>query len=63
LKALAPNFISEIFFLCVGMGHCGYLKTIDSYTIASRHIEDSERHIDFVERERSWVGVSDLFEF
>jgi len=41
------------------MGHYGYFKTIDSYTDASRHVEDSERHIDLIEQERSWVGVSD----
>jgi len=59
LKASAPNFISEIFFLCIGMGHCGYFKTINSYTDASRHVEESGRHIDLVEQERTWVGVSD----
>jgi ubiquitin conjugation factor E4 B len=56
--APVPNFISNIFYLCVGMSHYGYLKTVDSYNQLSRHADDTQRHLDSIEQERSWVGVN-----
>ncbi|KAJ3574715.1 hypothetical protein NP233_g1573 [Leucocoprinus birnbaumii] len=56
-KALTPNFISNIFFLCIAMGHYGYLKTINSYNELGRHIDDAQRNLDWIQSEGSWVGT------
>lgn len=56
-RASAPNFISHIFFLCIAMGHYGYLKTIGSYNELARHVDDTQRHLDWIEQEGSWVGT------
>ncbi|KXN88270.1 Ubiquitin conjugation factor E4 [Leucoagaricus sp. SymC.cos] len=56
-NAPTPNFISNIFYLCIAMGHYGYLKTIDSYNQLSRHVDDMQRYLESIEQERSWVGT------
>lgn len=58
--APAPNFISHIFYLNIAMAHYGYLKTVESYLSLSRHVEDTQRMIDSLEQDRSWVGVRSI---
>ncbi|TFK61391.1 hypothetical protein BDN72DRAFT_828292 [Pluteus cervinus] len=51
-----PNFISHIFFLTIAMAHYGYLRTIQSYNALGKHIEDIQRHLDFLNGDGSWMG-------
>lgn len=53
-----PNFISNIFFLTISMAHYGYLRTIQSYNALAKHLEDIQRHLDFLQGDGSWMGVS-----
>ncbi|KAF9454682.1 hypothetical protein P691DRAFT_804031 [Macrolepiota fuliginosa MF-IS2] len=55
--APAPNFISQIFYLCIALGHYGYLKTIDTFKELTRHIEDSKRLLDSLGQDGSWIGT------
>jgi len=56
--AAAPNFISNIFYLTIAMSHFGYLKTIQGYNDLAKHIDDLQRHLDFINGDGSWMGVS-----
>jgi len=58
LTAATPNFISDIFYLTIAMSHYGYLKTIQSYTNLSKHIDDLQRHSEMLNGDGSWMGVS-----
>lgn len=59
-----PNFISNVFFLCIAMAHYGYLKTVDTYNGTHKHLEDIKRHLNYLEGDRSWQGVRlDLFSY
>ncbi|KAF9533152.1 ubiquitin elongating factor core-domain-containing protein [Crepidotus variabilis] len=51
-----PNFISDIFYLTIAMTHYGYLKTISSYNDLNKHLEDIQRHLDFINGDGSWMG-------
>ncbi|KAE9400507.1 hypothetical protein BT96DRAFT_965352 [Gymnopus androsaceus JB14] len=52
----APNFISDIFYLTVAMSHYGYQKTISSYNDLAKHLDDIQRHVDFLNGDGSWMG-------
>jgi ubiquitin conjugation factor E4 B len=52
------NFISNIFYLTIAMSHYGYVKTIQNYTGLARHLDDIQRHLEMVEGDGSWMGVS-----
>jgi ubiquitin conjugation factor E4 B len=56
-KAPPPNFISDIFYLNIAMSHFGYLRTIQTYTDLQKHIEDIQRHLDYLNGDGSWMGV------
>ena len=56
--APAPNFISNIFFLAIAMSHLGYIKTISTYNDLGRVLEDIERHLEWLQGDGSWIGVS-----
>lgn len=56
--APAPNFISNIFFLAIAMSHFGYIKTISTYNDLGRVLEDIERHLEWLQGDGSWMGVS-----
>ncbi|EKM79473.1 hypothetical protein AGABI1DRAFT_74542 [Agaricus bisporus var. burnettii JB137-S8] len=56
-QASAPNFISNIFYLCIAMSHYGYLKSIDTLKELTRHVDDSQKLLDTVTQNRSWVGT------
>jgi hypothetical protein len=52
-----PNFISDIFYLNIAMSHYGYLRTIQTYSDLQKHIEDIQRHLDYLNGDGSWMGV------
>ncbi|KAF9077770.1 ubiquitin elongating factor core-domain-containing protein [Rhodocollybia butyracea] len=52
----APNFISEIFYLAIAMSHYGYQKTISTYNDFAKHLDDVQRHLDFLNGDGSWMG-------
>jgi ubiquitin conjugation factor E4 B len=52
------TFISDIFYLTIAMSHYGYLKTIQSYTNLSKHLDDLQRHSEMLNGDGSWMGVS-----
>jgi ubiquitin conjugation factor E4 B len=58
LVAPSPNFISDIFYLTVAMSHLGYLQTIQRFNDTSRQLEDMQRHLDMINGDGSWMGVS-----
>jgi len=57
-QAAPPNFISDIFYLTVAMSHFGYLRTISNFEELSKHTEDMQRHLDILNGDGSWMGVS-----
>lgn len=56
--AAPPNFISDIFYLTVAISHFGYLRTISNFEELGKHIEDLQRHLDMLNGDGSWMGVS-----
>ncbi|KAK2465341.1 hypothetical protein APHAL10511_002695 [Amanita phalloides] len=54
--ALAPNFISNIFFLTIAISHFGYIKTISTYNNLAKILEDIQRHLDWLQGDGSWMG-------
>lgn len=56
--APAPNFISDIFYLTIAMGHYGYQRTIHSFGELAKHIDDIQRHLDYLNGDGSWMGVN-----
>lgn len=57
-KAAPPNFISEIFYLTLAMNHYGYQKTISIYEDLMKQYDDMQRHLEMLEGDGSWRGVS-----
>jgi ubiquitin conjugation factor E4 B len=55
--AAPPNFISDIFYLNIAMSHYGYLRTIQTYTDLQKHMDDIQRHLDYLNGDGSWMGV------
>ncbi|EIW81074.1 hypothetical protein CONPUDRAFT_55967 [Coniophora puteana RWD-64-598 SS2] len=55
-KASAPNFISEIFYLSIALSHYGYLRTIQTYEDFAKHLDDLQRHMEYLEGDGSWRG-------
>ncbi len=54
-----PNFISDIFYLTIGMGHYGYQRTIHHLGETAKHLDDIQRHLDYLNGDGSWMGVID----
>ncbi|KAG7088410.1 hypothetical protein E1B28_012407 [Marasmius oreades] len=50
-----PNFISDVFYLAVAMSHYGYQKTISSFMDLGKHLDDIQRHLDFLQGDGSWT--------
>lgn len=42
----------------VAMSHNGYLRTIQTYNDLAKHIDDIQRHLDMLQGDGSWMGVS-----
>lgn len=40
------------------MSHYGYLRTIQTHNDLQKHIEDIQRHLDMLNGDGSWMGVS-----
>lgn len=60
--APTPNFISNIFYLTAAMSHYGILHTISTYNDLNRPLDDLQRHLDMVNGDGSWMGVSDYLD-
>ncbi|KAF8645185.1 hypothetical protein AX16_008012 [Volvariella volvacea WC 439] len=56
-NAPPPNFITCIFFLNIAMSHYGYLKTIQTYNNLAKHLDDIQRHLDFLQGNGAWMGT------
>ncbi|KAF4617286.1 hypothetical protein D9613_006110 [Agrocybe pediades] len=54
-SAPEPNFISNIFYLTVAMSHYGYLRTIQTFSDLSKHLDDIQRHHDMLNGDGSWM--------
>ncbi|KAF9030215.1 hypothetical protein BDZ89DRAFT_1091648 [Hymenopellis radicata] len=51
-----PNFISDIFYLTIAMGHYGYQRTIHHLGETAKHLDDIQRHLDYLNGDGSWMG-------
>ena len=40
------------------MSHFGYIKTISTYKDLDKVLEDIQRHLDWLQGDESWMGVS-----
>jgi ubiquitin conjugation factor E4 B len=40
------------------MSHYGYLRTIQTHGDLQKHLEDMQRHLDYIQGDGSWMGVS-----
>jgi len=40
------------------MSHYGYLKTIQKYNDLAKNTDELQRHLDFLNGDGSWMGVS-----
>ena len=58
LHSAPPNFISEIFYLTLAMNHYGYQKTISVVEELAKQYDELVRHMEVVEGDGSWRGVS-----
>lgn len=56
-----PNFISDVFFLTVAMGHYGVAQTMARYEDALKHYDEIRRHVEMLQGDGSWMNVSLLF--
>src|SRR5882762_5318834 len=46
------------------MSHYGYMRTISNFEELGKHIDDMQRHLDMLNGDGSWMGVSvDYFVF
>lgn len=52
-----PNFISDIFYITLAMGHYGYSKTITTFEDLARQHDDMTRHLEQLEGDGSWRSV------
>ncbi|GLB45696.1 putative ubiquitin elongating factor core [Lyophyllum shimeji] len=55
--APAPNFVSHVFYIAIGMNHYGYLKTLLDYRNMSRKLGDLQRYLDITQGDGSWIGT------
>jgi len=56
---VAPNFISDLFFLLNAYQHFGLVKTIGNRSTAERNLSDIEKELKRAEASRGdWQGVS-----
>lgn len=56
-SALPPNFISDVFYLTIAMSHYGFLRTIQTHTDLQKHMDDIQRHLDYLNGDGSWQGT------
>lgn len=54
----APNFISEVFFLCCSYLHIGIMHTIKEHKGYRQQLRHEERQIAEIEADSTWRGVS-----
>jgi hypothetical protein len=40
------------------MSHYGYMRTISNFEELGKHIDDMQRHLDMLNGDGSWMGVS-----
>lgn len=40
------------------MSHYGYLRTISAFEDLGKHLDDMQRHLDMLNGDGSWMGVS-----
>lgn len=52
-----PNFVTNIFYITIAMSHYGYLKTLQSYSNLSTHLDYLQRHLDMIHGDGSWMGT------
>lgn len=57
--AVPQNFISDIFYLTLAMNHRGYMKTISNYEEMQKEHSELQRHVEMLEGDGSWRGVSE----
>lgn len=60
IEGSAPNFISEIFFLCCAYLHIGVMHTIKEHKGISQQIRHEERQVAEIEADSTWRGVSSV---
>lgn len=53
-----PNFISDIFYLTLAIGHYGLQKTIQTFEDLSKEHDEVRRHLDNITADNTWMGVS-----
>lgn len=53
-----PNFISDIFYLTLAIGHYGLQKTIRTFEDLSKEHDEVRRHLDNITADNTWMGVS-----
>jgi hypothetical protein len=58
---VAPNFISDLFFLLNAYQHFGLVKTIGNRSTAERNLSDIEKELKRAEASRGdWQGVGSI---
>lgn len=57
LPASAPNFISEIFFLCAQYLHIGPMHAIKEHKGISQQVSHMQRQLNDMEADSTWRGV------
>ncbi|KAF8501083.1 ubiquitin elongating factor core-domain-containing protein [Russula emetica] len=53
-----PNFISDIFYLALAIGHYGLQKTIRTFEDLSKEHDEVRRHLDNITAENTWMGTA-----
>ena len=56
-SAVAPNFISEIFFLLYGFVHIGLQRVMTVHGYRERNLQHTESELRSLEQDQTWVGV------
>ncbi|KAI0036443.1 ubiquitin conjugation factor E4 [Vararia minispora EC-137] len=56
-SAVPPNFISDIFYLTLSIGHYGLSKTFDNFEELGKRIEDYKRSLASIEDDGTWAGT------
>jgi ubiquitin conjugation factor E4 B len=52
-----PNFISDIFYLTLALGHYGLQKTIRTFEDLSKEHDEVRRHLDNMTADNTWMGT------
>ncbi|KAN0123314.1 Ubiquitin elongating factor core domain containing protein [Russula decolorans] len=53
-----PNFISDIFYLTLALGHYGLQKTIRTFEDLSKEHDEVRRHLDNITADNTWMGTA-----